>query len=255
MFFQSKMALFNPIIFEDYQEFHTASSNSNNNDFFVGPYEFSTKNFKKPKNSVLLFDLPVEIIVSFDSVTISGSCFDYFNPLLVNANILKKIKFINKNDSSVVNSFNCNILTSKILGSLNDIILNSLVFYPPAHSIEYKSVNASRSGYGKQICDILLKPVPDLTGIHPPVPMMNRPRYDHINPGLPPVPMILGMRPEGFHPVILPHNQIYPGLPMPHPEMHPHFISDNMIDINSEQLAAVLRNMFIPSRFDPDDDY
>lgn len=225
---QVEMSLFNPKIFENYQEFHTASSNAENNDFFVGPYDFSKKNFKKSKSLCLLFDLPTEIVVTFDNTTIPGSCFDYFNPLLINSHILKKIKFINKNDLSIVNSFKCYILTSKILNTLKNTIMITSIYYPPAYTVEYNSIKASLSGMGKQICDILSVPViqpPIITGIPPPVPMMGRGR-----------------------PIGNPHPQ-----PLPHTHGIPILDLEN---ISVEQFGRMLHNIIAdnyPSGFDLDE--
>jgi hypothetical protein len=103
----------------------------------------------------MLFNLPDEIDVSVDNINISGSKFDYYNPLLLNARILEKVKFYNKATRQIVDEFSCFCLTSKSLHGLFDQILNTSIYYPSEFCIDYKTVTATRIAKGKQFCDIV----------------------------------------------------------------------------------------------------
>lgn len=154
--FLFKISFFNPIIIENSQDFHTIILNTINDDIIIGPYEFSRKNFINT-DILALFNIPVEIIVYIGEIAIPSNCFDYFNPLLINSQILEKIKFINKNNSTITDNFKCNILSSKILYSLIHNIMDVSIYYPPGFNVDYKNMTASRSSNGKQICDFLSK--------------------------------------------------------------------------------------------------
>lgn len=154
------MSFFKPIIIENMQESLANTSNQINNDFIITPYDFFKQNLinlVNPLVTLMIFDLPTEIIISFDGITIPGKCFDYFNPLLINSLILDKISFINRNTLQCIDSFKCKILNSKIIDSLIKTILNTSIYYPPQFIIDYKNLTVSRSFKGKQICDFFSK--------------------------------------------------------------------------------------------------
>lgn len=236
------MSFFRPIITESSQEFHTAAFNGINNDFIVGPYDFSKENFKKIRHPIvnnldalILFDIPAEIIVSIDGTAIPGNFFDYFNPLLINSRILEKINFVNKDTLGEINIFKCNNLTSKMVNPLINNIINNLIYYPPGFSVDYKTITAYRSSQGKQICDFLSKSNPNI--LVPQLPIF---------PGLPfPIPIpVMRVRPPGnrnggFHDYTLNSN------PLPEAAA-------------SEQFVSILENFFnsiiIPEIVNNDED-
>ena len=130
------------------------SENSEEGDFVISTYILSINTFPKDTDK-LIFDLPTEIIVLVDEISIPGTTFDYFNPLLVNTDVLKKISFANRNTLSTVQTFECKSLTCKTLKNLTDIVTKISIQYPPEFVIEYKNMKAYRSPHGAQICSIL----------------------------------------------------------------------------------------------------
>lgn len=158
------MSFFRPTITESSQDFLVAAFNAVNNDFVVGPYDFSKSNFVNARHPIvnnldalILFDLPAEVIVYIDSTAIPGTSFDYYNPLLVNTRILERIQFVNRDTLKVVEAFQCNNLTSKTLNNCIASAMNTLIYYPPGFSVDYKNMTAIRSAKGRQISDFMSK--------------------------------------------------------------------------------------------------
>jgi hypothetical protein len=151
LLFIMQMSFFSPIITDNLQDFNEAVKNAVRNDFIVGPCNFIKDNHE----ILLLFDLPPEILVYINETIIPSAIFDYFNPLLINPESLKKINLIDKKTLNTVETFKCNNLYTK---SLN-FKLDNLIYYPPGYTIDYNNMTASRSSGGKQFSDILAKSI------------------------------------------------------------------------------------------------
>lgn len=158
------MTFFRPTITKTSQAYATAALNAINSEFVIGPYDFSKSNFTNSQyctinnlDAVILFDLPSEITVYINDISIPGTIFDYYNPLLLNARILERIEFVNQQTSEILQNFKCYNLTSKILNSYLTNIMNTIIYYPPGFTIDYKNIIAQRSVSGRQICDFMSK--------------------------------------------------------------------------------------------------
>lgn len=145
------MSFFSPIITDNLQDFNEAIKNAVSNDFIVGPCNFIKGNHE----ILLLFDLPPEILVYINETLLPSTIFDYFNPLLINTELINKINFIDKKTLNQVESFKCNNLFIKSL----HLKLDNLIYYPPGYIIDYNNMTAFRSSGGNQFCDIFTKPI------------------------------------------------------------------------------------------------
>jgi len=146
------MSFFSPIITDNLEDFHEAIKNAVSNDFIVGPCDFIKGNHE----ILLLFDIPTEILVYINETIIPSTIFDYFNPLLINTESIKKISFIDTKTLNTVESFKCSNLYTKSL----HFKLNDLIYYPPGYIIDYNNMTAFRSSGGKQFYDVFTKPIP-----------------------------------------------------------------------------------------------
>ena len=148
------MSFFSPIITDNLEDFHEAIKNAVSNDFIVGPCDF----IKGNHGILLLFDIPTEILVYINETIIPSTIFDYFNPLLINTESIKKISFIDTETLNTVETFKCSNLYTKSLR----FRINDLIYYPPGYIIDYNNMTAFRSSGGKQFYDIFTKPIPGL---------------------------------------------------------------------------------------------
>jgi hypothetical protein len=158
------MSFFHPNFTNTVEDFIAAAFNATNNEFIVGPCEFSKTNFINTRNPIInnldaliLFDLPLEITVYIDGTGIPGGIFDYYNPLILNSRILSKIEFVKRDSFELVDNIKCNNLTSKNLNRCISDIMNTLIYYPSGFSVDYKNISANRSVRGRPICDFLSK--------------------------------------------------------------------------------------------------
>lgn len=112
-----------------------------------------------PEDLVVLFDLPVDSVVSINETSVPGKVFDYFNPLIVTPNLLSKMEFYHWGRR--LDQFTCSRLQCESLErSLAQLIVSDLkVYYPPKYLISYKECTASKSrGGGIQVCDWINHP-------------------------------------------------------------------------------------------------
>jgi hypothetical protein len=123
------------------------------NTFYITPYDFSKDNVE---DTIFIFDLPKNIIVYICETSIPADSFDYFNPLIVNSDIINKVNFVNRNTVEMVDNFKCSILDSKVIDSSIDYIFNNLIYYPPGFLINYNNMTIFRGTNGLQICNILM---------------------------------------------------------------------------------------------------
>lgn len=150
------MSYYCPIITHEHDSFKLYVSTSIN-EYIVGPYHFSRDNFniKDEPDFLMLFDLPEDIVVLFNETPIPSSSFDYFNPLILNNRIIKKVEFYKINSTKPITTFECSCLIPGSPKSIINDIMHTVVSYPGGFTIDYKSITAHRSPYEKQICDIL----------------------------------------------------------------------------------------------------
>ena len=158
------MSFYRPYVTENQQTLLATIFSSPTNDFIVGPYDFSKEKFRKSLhpipndlNLLIIFNLPDEINVSIGNVHVYGTKFDYYNPLLINSQILNKIEFYDKTTRQSIHEFTCYCMTSKSLRMILEEISSTIIYYPPDFCIDYKNGSAFRAQKGRQFCDIILR--------------------------------------------------------------------------------------------------
>jgi len=159
------------------------------------------------KESLFIFDLPLDLVVCLDNVEIPSSVFDYFNPLVVDPVGLGvsgtsadlrhgRLLFYYRNQNEPVESFSC----LRLIPSQAHIVaqvLDSTVHYPPNFDIDYRSLVVSRTLRARQLCELFEKlqsAPPQPTMMVPPFPFQRAPppsiplpsRRDSIFEGLSP---------------------------------------------------------------------
>jgi hypothetical protein len=131
-------------------------------EFYIRKFNFPEDLQKIESDPYLLFDLPSEMDVRISMTTFSAEIFDYFNPLIVTKDILKKIKFLL--GPEVRKTFSCSqlIIPPGYMSRLkHNIVCRKKVFgYTPELSIEYPTMEiVILRGYQSQISDFLQAPL------------------------------------------------------------------------------------------------
>lgn len=141
------MGYYQPIITLTDAEFQHQIPLLTHHQVLVGPYHHPTSSFDR---SILLFDLPKELLIQIGSVYLSGSSFDYLNPLIWNSEIASQVKFSQEH-------FDCWCVYLKQPAILNRLIEDG-VYYASGFFLNYQKMEVSRNGRGLTLAERFLLP-------------------------------------------------------------------------------------------------
>jgi len=173
------MSYYHPQIIKSSDDLLANFREASSRQFLTGPYRFEkTKTFNEVKHilgSILLYNIPHDVSVYIKDIPVPCLIFDYFNPLIISPNTLRKIEFYKSGSSIPLEQFDCYCIMSKMLRSIVTKIFepgNSLISYPKSYTIDYLNMVVSRDTLNRQICDLidLYLPIPSQPPLNMEVP-------------------------------------------------------------------------------------
>lgn len=169
------MGFYSPTITSSWDEFSSKISETDNAQFVLGPYTLNRLdiiNSKQPLSkgtpALMLFNFPDDVTIYLNSTPIPGKIFDYLNPLLVNSKNVSQIEFYSGTNN--LNVVQCKCLYSKSANPTIKSALSKNIHYAGGYSIDYRTMQVTRSSDGVQICDIIMKRPSQNQEHHPPNP-------------------------------------------------------------------------------------
>lgn len=151
------MSYYHPQVTQSPDELLVTFRESPPRQFLIGPFHFN-REIPPEFGPVFLFNLPPDLYIYIKDTPIPCDIFDYLNPLILTPNTLERISFARQGKASEVKEFDCKCIVSKSLRLLVNKLLESqesTVSYPRNYSIKYQNMEATHSGEGKQICEII----------------------------------------------------------------------------------------------------
>jgi len=141
-----------PIIASDLPHFEKLLTESSRNDFVIGPRQLKIQS-KSLAEPLILFDFPPNILIYLGELWIPGSCFDYFNPLILTPEVYSCVEFFDQSPENPLTEITCSQMNCKDL--VWPRILSQTIYYPPGYSIDYSHLKAQRSKRGSQFYQII----------------------------------------------------------------------------------------------------